>query len=51
MSSEMQPMKMPVGNIPMPMFPMSQQGQGEPPPTQGRPPPLTSHMMNKVFAY
>ncbi|XP_069355050.1 protein enabled homolog isoform X1 [Maniola hyperantus] len=47
-TNEMQPMKMPMGNLPMPMFPMpTSTGQGEPPPTQGRPPPLTSHGMNK----
>ncbi|CAH0728937.1 unnamed protein product, partial [Brenthis ino] len=47
-TNEMQPMKMPMGNIHIPMFAMpTSTGQGEPPPTQGRPPPLTSHMLNK----
>ncbi|CAH0626905.1 unnamed protein product [Chrysodeixis includens] len=48
-SSEMQSMKMQsMSNIQIPMFPMqSSTGQGEPPPSQGRPPPLTSHMMSK----
>ncbi|KAI8429161.1 hypothetical protein MSG28_007706 [Choristoneura fumiferana] len=48
-SNENQPIKMQMGNIQqMPMFPMSSStGQGEPIPTQGRPPPLTSHMLNK----
>ncbi|CAB3243076.1 unnamed protein product [Arctia plantaginis] len=46
--SEMQPMKMPMGNISIPMFPMSSStGQSEPPQSQGRPPPLTSHLMPK----
>ncbi|XP_049702777.1 mediator of RNA polymerase II transcription subunit 15 isoform X2 [Helicoverpa armigera] len=49
-TNEMQSMKMQTmgGNIQIPMFPMpTSTGQGEPPPTQGRPPPLTSHMMTK----
>ncbi|XP_075970841.1 uncharacterized protein LOC142973142 isoform X2 [Anticarsia gemmatalis] len=47
-TNEMQPMKMPMGNIQIPMFPMpTSTGQGEPPPNQGRPPPLTSHLMPK----
>lgn len=47
-TNEMQTMKMPMGNIQMPMFPMpTSTGQGEPPASQGRPPPLTSHLMPK----
>lgn len=44
----MQPMKMPMGNIHIPMFAMpTSTGQGEPPPSQGRP-PHAPHMINKV---
>ncbi|XP_061710054.1 uncharacterized protein LOC133519886 isoform X1 [Cydia pomonella] len=47
-SNENQPMKMPMGNIQIPMFPMSTStGQGEQIQSQGRPPPLSSHMLNK----
>ncbi|KAM3961575.1 uncharacterized protein ACR2FA_004293 [Aphomia sociella] len=42
------PLKMAMGNLQMPMFSMPPStGQGELPPAQGRPPPLTSHLLNK----
>ncbi|CAG4941464.1 unnamed protein product [Parnassius apollo] len=47
-SNDMPPMKIPMGNIQIPMFPMSSStGQGEPPPSQGRPPAMSSHILNK----
>ncbi|XP_049866425.1 inner centromere protein-like [Pectinophora gossypiella] len=46
-TNEMQPMKMQMSNMQMPMMPMGMSGQPEPPPAPGRPPPLTSHMLNK----
>ncbi|XP_046960729.1 putative uncharacterized protein DDB_G0291608 [Vanessa cardui] len=47
-TNDMQSMKMPMGNIQIPMFSVpTSMGQGEPPQSQGRAPPLTTHIMNK----
>ncbi|XP_041976057.1 G protein pathway suppressor 2 isoform X2 [Aricia agestis] len=47
-ANEMQSMKMPMGNIQIPMFQMpTSTGQGEQQQNQGRPPPLSSHILNK----
>ncbi|GBP63179.1 G protein pathway suppressor 2 [Eumeta japonica] len=44
-SNEIQSMKIPMGQLPM--FAMTSSGQGDPGSSQGRPPPLTSHILNK----